>query len=61
MSIGGAFAAGARLLVQPTFEPGAALEMIERERATALHAWPHQQKALAEHPSAARPRPVEPA
>jgi acyl-CoA synthetase (AMP-forming)/AMP-acid ligase II len=35
MSIGGAFAAGARLLVQPTFEPGAALEMIERERATA--------------------------
>jgi len=53
MSIGGAFAAGARLLVQPTFEPGAALEMIERERATALHAWPHQQSALAEHPSAA--------
>jgi fatty-acyl-CoA synthase len=52
MSIGGAFAAGARLLVQPTFEPGAALEMIERERATALHAWPHQQSALAEHPSA---------
>jgi hypothetical protein len=27
--------------------------MIERERATALHAWPHQQSALAEHPSAA--------
>ena len=53
MSIGGAFAAGARLLVQPTFEPGAALEMIERERATAIHAWPHQQSALAEHPSAA--------
>jgi fatty-acyl-CoA synthase len=53
MSIGGAFAAGARLLVQETFEPGAALEMIERERATALHAWPHQQSALAEHPSAA--------
>jgi acyl-CoA synthetase (AMP-forming)/AMP-acid ligase II len=53
MSIGGAFAAGARLLVQPTFEPGAALGMIERERATALHAWPHQQSALAEHASAA--------
>jgi acyl-CoA synthetase (AMP-forming)/AMP-acid ligase II len=28
--------------------------MIERERATAIHAWPHQHKALAEHPSAAR-------
>jgi fatty-acyl-CoA synthase len=53
MSIGGTFAAGARLLVQEVFEPGAALEMIERERATALHAWPHQQSALAEHPSAA--------
>jgi fatty-acyl-CoA synthase len=54
MSIGGAFAAGARLLVQEMFEPGAALEMIERERATAIHAWPHQQSALAEHPSAAK-------
>src|SRR4030095_8898965 len=32
----------------------AALAMIERERATAIHAWPHQHKALAEHPSAAQ-------
>jgi acyl-CoA synthetase (AMP-forming)/AMP-acid ligase II len=54
MSIGGAFAAGAALLVQETFEPAAALDMIERERATAVHAWPHQQKALGEHESAAR-------
>ena len=53
MSIGGAFAAGARLLLQEGFEPGAALDMIERERATAVHAWPHQQKALGEHESAA--------
>jgi fatty-acyl-CoA synthase len=53
MSIGGSFASGARVLVQEVFEPGAALAMIERERATALHAWPHQQRALAEHPSAA--------
>jgi fatty-acyl-CoA synthase len=53
MSIGGTFAAGARLLVQEIFEPGAALAMIERERATSLHAWPHQHSALAEHPSAA--------
>lgn len=52
MSIGGAFAAGACLLLEETFEPGAALELIERERATAVHAWPHQQKALGEHPSA---------
>jgi fatty-acyl-CoA synthase len=54
MSIGGAFAAGARVLVQQVFEPGAALEMIERERATAIHAWAHLQKAIAEHPSAGR-------
>jgi fatty-acyl-CoA synthase len=52
MSIGGAFAAGARVLVQEMFEPRAALAMIERERATTLHAWPHQHSALAEHPSA---------
>ncbi len=52
MSIGGAFAAGARLLVQPVFEPGAALELIERERATTVHAWPHQHKAMGDHPSA---------
>jgi acyl-CoA synthetase (AMP-forming)/AMP-acid ligase II len=53
MSLGASLAAGACLLLQETFEPGAALEMIEREKATTLHAWPHQEKALAEHPRAA--------
>ncbi len=53
MSVGGAFAAGARVLTLPIFEPGAALDLIERERATAVHAWPHQHKAMGEHPSAA--------
>lgn len=53
MSIGGALAAGACLLLQEVFEPGAALDLIESQRATAVHAWPHQQKALGEHPSAA--------
>jgi acyl-CoA synthetase (AMP-forming)/AMP-acid ligase II len=53
MSIGGALAAGATLLVEDHFEPGAALEMMESEAATALHAWPHQQKAMGEHASAA--------
>jgi fatty-acyl-CoA synthase len=52
MSIGGALAAGAWLLVDEVFEPGAALDLIESERATAVHAWPHQHKALGEHPSA---------
>jgi fatty-acyl-CoA synthase len=54
MSIGATLAAGGCLLLQEAFEPGAALELIERERATAVHAWPHQSKALAEHPDAAR-------
>jgi fatty-acyl-CoA synthase len=52
MSIGPTFAVGATLLLQEVFEPGAALALIEAERATAVHAWPHQQKALGEHPSA---------
>ena len=52
MSIGPTFATGACLLLQETFEPGAALDLIESERATAVHAWPHQQKAMVEHPSA---------
>ncbi|MGI9590837.1 MAG: class I adenylate-forming enzyme family protein [Myxococcota bacterium] len=54
MSLGGTFAAGGRLLLQQSFEAGAALDLIENERATAVHAWPHQMKALGEHPSAAR-------
>jgi fatty-acyl-CoA synthase len=52
MSLGATLAAGATLLLQETFEPGAALERIESERATTLHAWPHQEKAMADHPSA---------
>ncbi len=54
MSIGPTLAVGATLLLQEVFEPGAALAMIEAERATAVHAWPHQHKALGEHPAAAQ-------
>jgi fatty-acyl-CoA synthase len=54
MSIGGALAAGACLLLDEVFEPGAALDVIEAERATAVHAWPHQHRALGEHDSAPR-------
>jgi len=53
MSLGGTLAAGGQLLLQESFEPGAALDLIEGQRATAVHAWPHQMKALGEHPSAA--------
>jgi len=53
MSLLPCMAAGACLLLEETFEPGVALERIESERATAVHAWPHQQKSLCEHPDAA--------
>ncbi len=52
MSLGATLAAGAKLVVQETFDPGAALDCIEAERATTVHAWPHQEKAMAEHPTA---------
>jgi fatty-acyl-CoA synthase len=52
MSLGATLAAGGCLLLEETFDPGSALATIEAERATAVHAWPHQEKAMAEHPSA---------
>ncbi len=53
MSLGATLAAGACLLLQETFEPAGALEIIERERATVITAFPHQEKAMGDHPSAA--------
>lgn len=53
MSLGATLGAGATLLLQETFEPEPALDCIEREQATTVHAWVHQEKAMAEHPTAA--------
>ena len=53
MSLHATLAAGGCLLLQQSFEAEAALDLIEAERATAVHAWPHQGKAMAEHPTAA--------
>ncbi len=52
MSLISTLDAGACLILQATFEPRGALDLIERERATTIHAWAHQHKALAEHSSA---------
>jgi len=52
MSLGATLAAGARLLLQEIFDAGAALDCIESQHATTVHAWPHQEKTMAEHPSA---------
>lgn len=46
----GTLSHGAALLLQPVFDPAAALELIEREGATTWHLWPHTLKALREHP-----------
>ena len=43
--------AGAFLLCEEVFEPGATLALLERERATVAGGWPHYSKALGEHPS----------
>ena len=51
MSLGAALAAGAELVLQDRFEPGEALARIEEVQPTTLHAWPHQEKAMAEHES----------
>ncbi len=42
---------GATLVTQSSFEPGAALDLIEQERATIVTGWPQQGKTLREHPS----------
>jgi fatty-acyl-CoA synthase len=54
MSLHATLAAGGCLLLQESFDAEAALDLIEAERATAVHAWPHQGKAMAEHESVAQ-------
>ncbi len=43
--------AGATVVFEDQFEPGATLDLIERERVTHVIGWPHMAKALTEHPS----------
>jgi fatty-acyl-CoA synthase len=50
----GTLSHGAALVVQPSFEAGEALELIERERVTTWHLWPHVLAALRAHPDGDR-------
>ncbi len=50
MALGATLAAGATLVLQETFEPGAALQCLMDERVNGTQCWPHQAKAMAEHP-----------
>jgi len=43
--------AGATMIFEEQFEPGATLELIEREGVTQVLGWPHMAKALTDHPS----------
>jgi fatty-acyl-CoA synthase len=49
-AMGATLAAGGCWVMQETFEPGAALALIEREGVTEPYTLPHQTAALAEHP-----------
>ena len=40
-----------RLVFEEQFEPGATLDLIERERVTQVLGWPHMAKALVDHPT----------
>jgi acyl-CoA synthetase (AMP-forming)/AMP-acid ligase II len=42
---------GATIVTQPAFDPGEALELMERHRATIALGWPQQGNSLVEHPS----------
>jgi fatty-acyl-CoA synthase len=54
MSLGATLAAGATLILQETFAPGAALQLLVDENANVTQCWPHQAKAMAEHPTYAQ-------
>jgi len=52
MSLGASLAAGSSLILEPVFSAERFLELVEQEKVTALHAWPHQEKSMAEHADA---------
>jgi acyl-CoA synthetase (AMP-forming)/AMP-acid ligase II len=54
MVMGGTLAAGGCLVLQELFEPGETLALLETEKVTSPHAWPHQLAALESHPDWAK-------
>jgi fatty-acyl-CoA synthase len=51
MILGSTLFAGGCLVLQEAFDAGEALRLIEAERVTTPHAWPHQIAELEEHPA----------
>jgi fatty-acyl-CoA synthase len=50
MIMGGTLAGGGCLVLQEHFDAGEALRLLEAERVTAAHAWPHQLGEMEDHP-----------
>ena len=50
--LGGTLACGACFVCQEAFDAGEALELLERERITTVHTFPHSAAALVEHEDA---------
>jgi len=52
MALGGCLATGAVLVLEETFDPESALNTIAKEKCNVTQCWPHQSKAMIEHPLA---------
>lgn len=51
MALLAALTSGAATLCQERFEPGEALDLMEKERVTQVQCWPNAAKAMADHPT----------
>ena len=51
MIVGGTFSSGGAIVLQPTFQPAEALELMQAERVSFAFAWPHQWPQLEEAPN----------
>jgi fatty-acyl-CoA synthase len=49
--LGATFSCGGSLVLQPTFDPAEALELLQAERVTRAFAWPHQYEQLEAAPN----------
>ncbi len=58
MTLGGPLSAGTTVITIESFDAGTALEIMERERVTALQSMPETYNEIVEHPDFAHARPV---
>ncbi|MFM6933049.1 MAG: class I adenylate-forming enzyme family protein [Novosphingobium sp.] len=51
MALGGTLSAGGSLILQRWFDPAEALDLMQAEKCSMLHAWPHQWQQIIEAPN----------